>query len=197
MYGVYDLKKNDELMHHGVKGQKWGVRRYQKKDGSRTSAGKKRDKTSRMMKDARKLSDLSSKYYDNINRYNALVDTYGSTSGDFRKTINDSKRKTDKLVRKLEKRYGSVSVVPEFEKNGYVVKSTETIIRKMDSKGREIQRSTSYNNIETYNSWRKEDAQRVKQIKKTESEYRKKLKSAKSKDDRELLELELEEKLDF
>lgn len=30
------------LYHHGIKGQKWGVRRFQKKDGSLTSAGKKR-----------------------------------------------------------------------------------------------------------------------------------------------------------
>ena len=32
----------NELKHHGVKGQKWGVRRYQNSDGSLTSAGKKR-----------------------------------------------------------------------------------------------------------------------------------------------------------
>lgn len=31
-----------ELYHHGVKGQRWGVRRYQNKDGSLTSYGKKR-----------------------------------------------------------------------------------------------------------------------------------------------------------
>lgn len=30
------------LMHHGIKGQKWGVRRYQNEDGSLTSAGLER-----------------------------------------------------------------------------------------------------------------------------------------------------------
>ena len=32
----------NELYHHGVKGQKWGIRRYQNKDGSLTYAGKKK-----------------------------------------------------------------------------------------------------------------------------------------------------------
>ena len=33
---------NNELIHHGIRGMKWGVRRYQNKDGSLTPAGKKR-----------------------------------------------------------------------------------------------------------------------------------------------------------
>lgn len=34
---------NDEYLRHwGIKGQKWGVRRYQNKDGSLTDAGQKR-----------------------------------------------------------------------------------------------------------------------------------------------------------
>lgn len=32
----------NEMYHHGVKGQKWGIRRYQNKDGSLTPEGKKR-----------------------------------------------------------------------------------------------------------------------------------------------------------
>lgn len=30
------------LIHHGIKGQKWGIRRFQNEDGSLTEAGKKR-----------------------------------------------------------------------------------------------------------------------------------------------------------
>lgn len=32
----------NELYHHGIRGQKWGVRRYQNADGSLKEAGKKR-----------------------------------------------------------------------------------------------------------------------------------------------------------
>lgn len=36
-----DDLNGDSLEHHGVQGQKWGIRRYQNEDGSLTEAGKK------------------------------------------------------------------------------------------------------------------------------------------------------------
>lgn len=43
----YRATYSDELYHHGIKGQKWGIRRFQNEDGSYTDAGKKRRGTFR------------------------------------------------------------------------------------------------------------------------------------------------------
>lgn len=45
------------IYHHGILGQKWGVRRYQKEDGTLTSAGKARYNDDGTKKNAKDMSD--------------------------------------------------------------------------------------------------------------------------------------------
>ena len=63
------VSEKDYLEHHGILGQKWGVRRYQYADGSLTAAGKKRYKK-QLDKTLKKeeWKSASERYYRSKNR---------------------------------------------------------------------------------------------------------------------------------
>lgn len=76
----------NELSHYGVLGMKWGVRRYLNKDGSLTSAGKKKYRanesdssvTKKVKKDLSTLTgeEFKRKYQVSNTRYMKRVDKY-------------------------------------------------------------------------------------------------------------------------
>lgn len=77
----------NELYHHGIKGQKWGVRRYQNPDGTLTEMGKKRASYHQIQRDKRSYIKEHEKRevveggtkvyrdYEAANKY--LLDKYG------------------------------------------------------------------------------------------------------------------------
>ena len=85
---------DEYLIHHGIKGQRWGVRRFQNADGSLTAAGKKRytrselkdirNERSKFYKEAEKndprrkeMSRLEKEAYDLASKYDFDQDDGG------------------------------------------------------------------------------------------------------------------------
>lgn len=98
MYSNYFLMPDgnfvseSELYHHGVKGQKWGVRRYQNADGTLTAAGKKRNKQT-SQDDVSKMStdELRSKVR-RLNNEQRYMDLTKSKSSALSKTADGMER---------------------------------------------------------------------------------------------------------
>jgi hypothetical protein len=102
------MNTDDFLMHHGIKGQKWGVRRFQNEDGSLTSAGKRRlaqtsdsDKRDRLVRGHDTSVRLAKEYADDA-KMHAKQLKFGQAYAD-RRLSKESARKAERNARKIAK----------------------------------------------------------------------------------------------
>ena len=146
----YIITANGELCHWGIKGMKWGVRRYQNKDGSLTEAGEKRyardirennakKKDSRMQIDG---PDADRWVKEDNRRAKDLVDKSNSAVKDVDKYINslptkkealDLSNLSDQEMRnrisraKLEREYTDMFAPEKQSKGKEIVKATLSV----------------------------------------------------------------------
>lgn len=87
----YILISEDELYHHGIKGQKWGVRRYQNEDGSLTAKGKQRYGTKENFE--REYPQESKK---KMKKAKQEVDVYKDAAGKAQRGMEEGRQKKNK-----------------------------------------------------------------------------------------------------
>ena len=119
----------NQLYHYGILGQKWGVRRFQNKDGTRTPAGKRRDEASERSEDHVKSRDfkskapggLSNEELKKLNERLQLEETY-------KKLTAEKIEKSESFVKKAIKN-GGEQALTEFSK-GIFLGSAKLLVQK-------------------------------------------------------------------
>lgn len=150
----------NELYHHGVKGMRWGIRRYQNKDGTLTAYGKKRyakelgklqaekKRVKQYEQTAKKMQKLDDMRKDIDGRKHALSDD--TTSSHQSKTEAKPKQKTihdmsnEEIQAKidrinLERRYADLT---RTSSNKEVSKGKQFAMKVLEDSGKNIATQT-------------------------------------------------------
>ena len=111
---------NNELYHHGILGQKWGIRRYQNSDGSLTNAGKLRygKKHQRLMRVTNRYEQLKARA--EFDKANNPLNQHIIAQTNLSRRIKNYQKRIDAGNKKWKELYDEVGLNNLYEANKYV-----------------------------------------------------------------------------
>lgn len=148
------------LSHHGIKGMRWGIRRYQNEDGSLTWAGKRRVKkamrlrddvlTSRDPRDKTREEKKLRKYMNKLTDSELDEIIKRSEKDEAIRKLTDVRKEEDKILKGME--YASKAVdlatsVSQFAGTAYTIGKTASALKNGDISGFTIGKSGVQTNI--------------------------------------------------
>lgn len=134
----------DNLSHAGIKGMKWGVRRFQNSDGTLTEAGKKR-----YYQDTKDLSDKKkAKYKPEVDKWvNDDMRNTKALADESKKVLSDVERHVDSSIRNAPKHKLDLSNMSDQQMRNEINRAllerqyNDIFAPKQSTRGREVVKS--------------------------------------------------------
>lgn len=175
-----EFSSENSLTHYGIKGQKWGVRRFQNEDGSLTSAGRKRYKSFDELKSRDEgdiLAEINKKSGDTYsqkgvsNRFKKVMKEYNKEQEEVNKlddqsfkaykALSDYEDKRDSsfkglIPKKYDKQWQKLNEDYDKKRGEYIRKSREFSKKYEDKYASVMLRDLGYEDTQEARDWLKE-----------------------------------------
>lgn len=140
----HSFENDDFLAHHGIIGQRWGIRRYQNRDGSLTSEGKQRYRTDGDKSSSKSSGKNSKNVISTSNSVNSISKDASKVNNSIQKIRNNKKniksnndisKMTDEELRKRVNRLNMEKQYRDLTGTGKVLKGQDYVREALEIVG--------------------------------------------------------------